>query len=260
MFKFVLAALSVSCLPALAFGQCAPPGYEMPNCAPPPACACPVCQPQYYPHRPEAAPLQPEGHYVRTPEAGEFAGESQSIGIRGFALKLPSLSLELPELRLPSLIRYRRNPEMHVESARAPWMPGRPAEFRHAPHPGAPEGAERPVQPPGIPESVPFECAPPPYVPACTTATERRLLNELAQKEEELDDIRRRFEELEAMIGRIAEARGVAVNDARAESSIDQESGVMPVAYAAGAKRPDAAIPGGHHVHQSPPISRPVRR
>lgn len=76
------------------------------------------------------------GIYSRSPDSGERVGESNSMGIRGFGIRLPSISLEMPELRLPSLNRYRRDAYMITDSAHAPYVDGRALEFN-------PVGADR---------------------------------------------------------------------------------------------------------------------
>ena len=62
------------------------------------------------------------GIYSRSPDSGERVGESNSMGIRGFGIRLPSISLEMPELRLPSINRYRRDAYMITDSAHAPYI------------------------------------------------------------------------------------------------------------------------------------------
>lgn len=94
------------------------------NCAAPDPVNCGATQ--------RSAPVQraePRGFYSRSPDTGEFSGENNSIGVRGFGLRLPSISLEMPELRLPSLARYRRGPFMTTDSTRAPFVEGRALEF-----------------------------------------------------------------------------------------------------------------------------------
>lgn len=184
---------------------------QTPNCAPPPSCAPLPCAPGYVqlesvPSEPETA-AQPEGAYVRGPEAGEYAGESTSFGVRGFGLRLPAISIEMPELRMPSLVRYRRNAEMHVESSRSPWVAGRPAEFRQV---NRGEAAVVPERGPGKgePENSPRRenqpyCAPPP-VPPCS-ANEQRLLEELARKEAQLQEMQDRFVQLESVVQQLAD-------------------------------------------------------
>lgn len=74
--------------------------------------------------------VRPEsGQYVTGPETGEFAGESNSVGIRGFKLRFPEIQLEFPTIQLPSLVRYRRNPEMIVDRSRAPFQENAVMEF-----------------------------------------------------------------------------------------------------------------------------------
>ena len=56
--------------------------------------------------------------------AGTVAGASSSIGLRGLEIHLPELKLALPTITLPSLIRFRRDPELYVDSSRAPLIQG----------------------------------------------------------------------------------------------------------------------------------------
>lgn len=100
-----------------------------PGCAPAPqrqikyvpCYDCQSCGPE---SAPESAPAQPEGAFLRNLGNGEVSGEVNSLGLSGFKLRFPELTLELPTIQFPSLVRYRRNPEMLVESSRAPFVRG----------------------------------------------------------------------------------------------------------------------------------------
>lgn len=63
------------------------------------------------------------GDYVRGGDRGEFIGESRTWGLRGFGIRLPSFSIDLPEVRMPHLVEYRRNAELALEGDRAPFEP-----------------------------------------------------------------------------------------------------------------------------------------
>lgn len=127
------------------------------TCAAPGPCSCTSCQQRQTATPREAAP---RGYYSRSPDTGEFSGENNSMGVRGFGLRLPSISIELPELRLPSLARYRRGPHMTTDSARAPWVEGRALEF----NPVGPERdtADRSITPPAQNRAAPSCVAPTP--------------------------------------------------------------------------------------------------
>lgn len=93
--------------------------------------AAPAPEPQSAPVNPEpqAAVVPQAGSYVAPPATGEVAGESRSMGVRGLGIRIPEIRLELPTVQLPSLVRYRRGPEMHIESGRAPFVNQSAAAF-----------------------------------------------------------------------------------------------------------------------------------
>lgn len=200
MKKLAAALVALSTIETAAFAQqCAVPQYQAPACT----------SPQYY-HpsqgesaaRPESGVRQPEGAYIRGPESGEFEGGSSSYGVKGFGFKLPAISFEGPEMRLPHLTRYRRNPVFHSESARAPFVRGPVTEFNQVPRQDSdPESA-----PISKPESgpAPYQCIPP--VP-CSSATEKRLRDELARKEVEIREMQDRFGQLENAVNRLTESQ-----------------------------------------------------
>lgn len=182
----------------------ASPFTALAQCATMPACDAPThCVPKTCCKRPESTPESaPEGQYVRGPESGEFAGAAESLGVRGFGLRFPEVRIDLPEIRLPHLVKYRKNPEMIVESSRAPYVRGRALEFNQV-EPSEPESA------PDRPESTPDMCVPP--VPGCTVGSrEKKLLEELAAKEAELQQMQARFGRLEEAVSRLAQQQQAA--------------------------------------------------
>ncbi len=200
MRHFALAFLMVLAVNGLAYGQqCAAP--RAPSCNAP--CYTPR-GPESPPLQPESAPRQPEGAYIRGPESGEFEGGSSSFGLKGFGFKLPSLSFEGPELRLPNLTRYRRNPAFHSESARAPFVRGPVTEFNQVPRQ---ESARQPesVRQPETAPTFDYHCVPP--APPCTGATERRLLKELAQRDAEIEEMQDRLRQFEETVNRLIESQ-----------------------------------------------------
>ena len=70
-----------------------------------------------------------QGVFANGQPSGDVAGESGSIGVRGFSLRFPELKLEFPTLQLPSFFRFRRDAEVFVDSSRAPYVAGQPAIF-----------------------------------------------------------------------------------------------------------------------------------
>jgi hypothetical protein len=96
------------------------------NCA-----SKPCCRPQPKPSPPsgQAFAAPPPGAFAAPPVRGEVAGESGSVGLRGFSLQLPALRLELPTLQLPSLIRFRRDAEMRITEGYAPYVQGPAAVY-----------------------------------------------------------------------------------------------------------------------------------
>ena len=112
-----------------------------------------TCAPQYHPHQscptcqhyaqpcqaapqvqavPQALVAQPQaapGFFSTSAPRGEVAGESCSIGIRGCAIEFPAIRLALPTLHLPSLVRFRRGPEIRTEAEYAAFTTGAPAVY-----------------------------------------------------------------------------------------------------------------------------------
>jgi hypothetical protein len=113
--------------------QCRP-GYTCPQPCPEPC--RPACRPTRHVYVPapeceqpcdqlddESAPIErPQGAYVAPPRSGAAVGESGSVGVRGPALHFPALTLRLPTLELPSLVRYRHQARMEMEAATAPFV------------------------------------------------------------------------------------------------------------------------------------------
>lgn len=109
--------------------ECRSPGYCRPY---------PVCDERAIERAPARPERQPErvierapesGMYAQPPAVGERIGESDSVGVRGLSIRFPEVTIELPELRLPSLFCARRGPEMRTESARAPYVRGQAATY-----------------------------------------------------------------------------------------------------------------------------------
>jgi hypothetical protein len=65
-----------------------------------------------------AAPAQ----FQAPAPSGQIAGASNSVGLRGLEIHFPELRFALPTLQLPSLVKFRREPHMHIDSASAPMI------------------------------------------------------------------------------------------------------------------------------------------
>ena len=125
MRRIVLFTAACGLLPSIAAAQqCAAPSYA-PQCAAP-AMAAPA---------PATAPPR---NFVRAPATGQAAGESNSIGLRGFTLHIPEMRIGLPTLELPSLMRFRREAEMIFDHTRGPLVNGDVLDFGNLPANAAP--------------------------------------------------------------------------------------------------------------------------
>ncbi len=240
-------AILITSAPHLGASDCAP----TPNCDAPAYCP-PTCAGK---PNPESTDIKPEnGQYVRGPESGEFVGPAESIGVRGFGFRLPEIRIDFPEIRLPHLVRYRRNPEMVVTESRAPFVRGEALEFNQvnpesAP---APESTDKPE-----PEAAPY-CVPP--TPSCT-ARERQLQMELATREAEIHEMNQRFSQLERMVTKLAE-RELAQQERGAREVAAQEPEILPSAYerpAPTTRLMNAARPAPQVARQEVPV-RATRR
>ncbi len=99
-----------------------------PTCA---KCPCPDCQPGAPrkadgPAEPRSAPPPPPemretGFYQAGPRTGALEGPSSSLGLRGAALTLPRIRIELPTIELPSCFRSSQTARMRVNESEAPW-------------------------------------------------------------------------------------------------------------------------------------------
>lgn len=173
-------------------------------------CQCPTCiaQRQCPPAHHAAIqsqplpPAYPQGMFVAPQGRGEVAGESRSLGFRGFAIEFPAIRLELPTIQLPSCIRFRREPEMRVAETYAPYVPGQPALYGQIAPGGAaqvaPQMQAAPLyrQPPVPPcESQPY--AAPEYGPqSCETAT-GQIHQQIEQTTQSIEDLKSKLEQLQ---------------------------------------------------------------
>jgi hypothetical protein len=58
-----------------------------------------------------------------------IAGESESVGLSGGALHIPSISFRLPTIQLPCFTRYRREAHMVMDTTEAPFVLERRREY-----------------------------------------------------------------------------------------------------------------------------------
>ncbi len=63
-----------------------------------------------------------EGGFAAPHRTGTAAGETRSFGIEGFGVHIPSMSIRMPTLQLPGIVRYRREPRMLIDSSEAPFV------------------------------------------------------------------------------------------------------------------------------------------
>lgn len=186
-------------------GKAAVAQYYPPNCGAVPNCpngtnCVPPQQPAVAPPTQPALMMVPAGQYVQAPATGEYEGESQGLGVRGFGLRIPEMNLQLPTLQLPSLVHFRRDATMHVAPSQAPYVPGVAAQYgmlsaggqmpaiTSAPLTSSPatspcQGQEQPAeqdQPP---------CAPPADLPCTMTPQIQQLQAQMQQLQQRLQQL-----------------------------------------------------------------------
>jgi hypothetical protein len=82
-----------------------------------------------YQQVPEAGPAAAPGpgYFAAPPRFGRAVESGRGVGLRGFAIHFPELSLRLPSIELPTIARYHSAARMELEAATAPFVPMRPA-------------------------------------------------------------------------------------------------------------------------------------
>jgi hypothetical protein len=171
-----------------------------------------------------AAPLV--GSYVAPPPVGEMSGEGRSVGVRGLGIRIPEIRLELPTVQLPSLVKYRRGPEMHVDSARAPFVaqPAAPFGFIAGgiPVPGQPAAAAASRAPSDAPAATPR-----PSAPTCTP-THCTSEDKIRQLRREMDAARERIlalqDSLEEAVADVEQERALEPVEALEEAPTEYRS------------------------------------
>ncbi len=243
--------------------QCEAPPY-VPPCVQPPCNQVPPEAPPTAPP-PMAPPTQttapPTAQFAAPSPSGQISGESNSMGVQGLSIHFPEFNLQFPTIQLPSLVRYRRQPEMQLDQARAPIIQGPTAPYgpllttTHlaapnpaAPPPAAPEAppttpTPKPLAPPAAPQCVPprMSSDPPPAPGVADARTNERLRYELSCARQELLEYRREVQQLQRSIEMIAASR---LGD---RAAVSQRNSQPPVAQtadtaAAGAPRDQLAV------------------
>lgn len=168
MGSSILLVLSI-CVPG--WSQYDLAGYQQPSQYPQTQCGR-DCIPPRQPMAPQQQPVpqQAPGYFAAPPQNGPVAGESRGVGLNGFAIHIPAMSLRLPTIEFPSLFRVRRNPHMMIDAAQAPYMQyaavaqATPMQ-QQALTPTTPPQAPIPPQAPEPPPAPPNRPQPPAYTP-----------------------------------------------------------------------------------------------
>lgn len=156
----------------IAFGQ-------GPDCQVPYRCDVPCRQPCCAPHVPPEDVADRGAGYVAPAPVGEYSGASDRIGISGLEIRIPEIRFGLPDIKMPGLMAFHREPQLNMDRAVAPLARARVMEFGQLP----PEGdvADRPTPtPPPCYTPTPNYCAPPP-APAAAHSDIQRLEQKFAQ-------------------------------------------------------------------------------
>lgn len=184
------------------------------SCNEPESCVTPpVAPPQAPPTLPPVTPQAPA--VFQAPQAtSDISGPSESIGIRGFGIRVPECNLQLPTIQLPSIVRYRRGSEANFESARVPQLAGMAAMPSQL-VPGGPNIPVAPTAPPVAPAAPPaLPPAMPPTAPNCVpqapgasiSSSDQQTVNELLETRRALEAYRQELTELRRVLGSIQTA------------------------------------------------------
>lgn len=131
MRKFLVGAVVLIGVPNATLAQT--------NCGRPQSCAVPCTQSctQTCPPTPSVQPPLPAGAageagaFAAPPRTGTAVGESRSLGVEGFGLHIPAMTLRMPTLQLPGFVRYRREPRMLIDAAEAGYVRNTATEFTY---------------------------------------------------------------------------------------------------------------------------------
>lgn len=189
---------------------------------------CPPNQPPL-----DSEPDRPSGGYVAPPPTGETVGGSNSVGLRLGSLRIPEINIPLPTLKLPSLVHYKRAPEVYLDRAIAAYQPNaqimdfgqipsadsqpdRPSQQADRPHP-QPQCCP-PTQPPGGCVPPGSYCPPPRRPEGCVDGMQIDAdpwrssgSYELAQKEQQVERLHSQVDQLRELVRKLAEQQNTKV-------------------------------------------------
>lgn len=194
------------------------------RCAPIPASPAPAQPAPAQPAPAQAA--MPPALFAAPPASGEISGETGGYGVRGFSLRIPESHIQMPTLQFPSLVRFRRNPEMHVDGGRAPLVSGVPAAYAPlaaagqmvvTPQSAAPAAAPAKPNPTTAAPASPPDCCVPPMVPPAQSSNDD-LVNELQIARDELARYRQELERIQQALSANLPAEG---GDSAVESAVE---------------------------------------
>lgn len=267
-WKRTLAA--ASCLVPMVAAAGEQPGH----CVTQPSCQVPVYAPPCQPTTATATAAgvaAPAGMFAQPPATGEVQGESTGYGIRGLQIRIPELNLQLPTVQLPSTFKYRRGPQMHIDAAAASYVTGPAANFGMLATPAgvAPVGAMgAPASGAGAPAAYPssmpptpynYQCVPP-HAPPCDNhgaLIERRLIEELIRKENELREVNERFQHLESLVSQLAQQRASGAAPASSvQPSSYERPGLLPRETTADQPGPSVYRAVSSHANERPVTRR----
>lgn len=205
-FLILLASLSFVST-STAQQNCRAPEACVPRCDAPRQTAVPPATPRVVPQ---------QGYFARSQASGEFAGESNAIGIRGLEFRLPEIRLSLPEIRIPSVVHYRRNPEMIVDRSRAPWLDGQALEL----NPVGPARA-RAAEPPATTRGTP-SCNGYSYEPSKMPAAVSQLQDEIQQQQLIIAELQKSLMDAREVMSRSLAEREKDLRLARLANQLNQ--------------------------------------
>ncbi|MBW3541930.1 MAG: hypothetical protein KY476_16805 [Planctomycetes bacterium] len=138
--------------------------------------------------------------YAAPPPSGEVTGESAALGLQGLSIRFPALTIELPSLKLPGLIRYRRDAQMIFDESRAPYVYGPAAVYGQI----APGGQFAAGVPAGAPYAAGQPCSDRQDLSSFSKSYSESLDRELELREQLLER-ERRIRELESQVKKLQE-------------------------------------------------------
>lgn len=193
---------------------------------------------------------EPEGMFVAPGPTGDVSGEANSIGLRLGRIHIPEMSIPLPTIQLPHLVRYRRGPEMVTDAANASFQSGRPAAALQFAKPNEPE-----AKPQGAPPSK-TGCAPCYRVgKAGTDEHVQRLERQIAQLSQLVETMATR-EQRFADSNAINPASYEAPSSTGAPGSIRRQASERPASGIATRLAEDPAVADREHRSVRTPIAR----